>query len=242
MPGAYRTKRRSATKIQSRYRGWRQRRGHVPMYKRRQFRRKNLYLNNSVSISVGLRETGIIQMDNSFQTSGITFKLNDFNAYGKFTALFEMFRIKKIIQRIYPTADSFIAPLKVSIAGQDDDEHITQVGCPLLLHKRDVDDVETATNIDDCLKNPAYKVQSLKKPCKIEFTPNTLIKVYEGTVTNNYKISYGDWLNCENSSDNEYYGLVRCIHCQGCSSTYPMTFRVITTAVVEFKGLRLDET
>lgn len=208
---------------------------------KRRFGRRNVYLNNRNSVTVSLRKTGTITQDTTFQTTGVVFKLNEFNSYASFTAIFEQYRIKTIIQKIYPTADSFIAPLKVSITGEDDDEHITQVQTPLLCYKIDRDDVTTASNLDDCLKNPAYKIRSLKKPCKIMFKPNSLNNIYQGAVTNNYSISYGDWLNTENSSDNEYYGLVRCIHCQGCSSTYPMTYRLITTAVVEFKGLRLDE-
>ena len=236
MPRRYRRP-GAAKRIQ---RAWRRRK------RRRRFRvtrglRRNLYLNNRNTITVSLRKTGMITQDTTFQTNGIVFKLNEFNSYSKFTDMFEQFRIVKIIQKIYPTADSFIAPTKIAISLGDDEEQITQVQTPLLLYKIDRDDVETASNIDDCLKNPSYRVKSLKKPCKIVFKPNSLNNIYQGAVTNNYSISYNDWLNAENSADNEYYGLVRCIHCQGCSATYPLTYRVITTAVVQFKGLRLDE-
>lgn len=213
----------------------------VPRPRFQRYGRRNVYLNSKNTITVSLRKTGTITQDDVFQTTGVVFKLNEFNSYSKFTDIFEQYRIVKIIQKIYPTADSFVAPLKVAITGADDDEHITQVQTPLLCYKIDRDDVTTATNLDDCLKNPAYKVRSLKKPVKIQFKPNSLNNIYQGAVTNNYSISFNDWLNTENSSDNEYYGLVRCIHCTGCSSTYPMTYRLITTAVVEFKGLRLDE-
>ena len=238
MPRRYRTKRRAASKLSRWYRRYRGRR-----YLTRKGRglRRNVYLNSSSSITVSLRKTGTITQDSTFQTNGIVFKLNEFNSYSKFTAIFEQFRIVSIIQKIYPTADSFIAPLKVAIAAADDDEHITQTQTPLLCYKIDRDDVEEPTNLDDCLKNPSFKVKSLKKPCKIKFKPNVLNNIYQGAVTNNYEIKYDAWLNCENSSDNEYYGLVRALHCQGCSSTYPMTYRLITTAVVQFKGLRLDE-
>ena len=207
----------------------------------RRFGRRNVYLNSRNTITVSLRKTGNISQDSTFQTNGIVFKLNEFNSYSKFTAIFEQFRIKTIIQKIYPTADSFQAPTNIAIVGGTDEQQITQTQTPLLCYKIDRDDVEEPTNLDDCLKNPAFKIKSLKKPCTVKFTPNVLNNIYQGAVTNNYEIKYGAWLNCENSSDNEYYGLVRAIHCQGCSSTYPMTYRLITTAVVQFKGLRLDE-
>lgn len=241
---SYRTKRRMATRLSRWYRRKRANRGgRPPLYATRAGRlsRRNLYLAKNNSITVNLRMTGAVNMDSQFQTVGKVFKLNEFNSYSKFTAIFEQFRIVKIIQKIYPTADSFIAPLKVAITGADDDEHITQTYTPLLLYKIDRDDVETPTDLDDCLKNPSFKVKNLKRPQSIVFNPNVLNNIYQGAVTNNYEIKYGAWLNTENSSDNEYYGLVRCIHAQGCSSTYPLTFRIITTAVVQFKGLRLDE-
>lgn len=241
MPRGSMRRRYGATSLQRVWRGYKSRRGKKYRKGPKVRRRRNIYLNSSSSITVPLRMTGYVNMDSQFQTVGKVFKLNEFNSYSKFTAIFEQFRIKKIIQKIYPTADSFVAPLKVAITGADDDEHITQVYTPLLLYKIDRDDVEEPSDIDDCLKNPSFKVKSLKKPCTIEFTPNVLNNIYQGAVTNNYEIKYGAWLNSENSADCENYGLVRCIHCQNCSSTYPMTFRIITTAIVEFKGLRLDE-
>lgn len=241
-PRRYRSRRTRAKQIQSAFRGYLSRR-RVPRYLTRRGRglKRSIYLNSSSTITVPLRMTGYINQTTQFYTTGKVFKLNEFNSYSKFTAIFEQFRIKKIIQKIYPTADSFIAPLKVAITGADDDEHITQTYTPLLLYKIDRDDVEEPTDIDDCLKNPSYKVRNLKKPVKVQFVPNVLNNIYQGAVTNNYEIKYGTWLNTENSSDNEWYGLVKAIHCQNCSSTYPMTYRIITTALVEFKGLRLDE-
>ena len=199
-------------------------------------------MNNRNTITVNLRMTGYLNQTSVFNTSGISFKLEDFNAYGKWSEIFEQFRIVKITQRIYPTADTFMAPSKIAKSLADDDEQITQVYTPLLLYKIDRDDINEPNDIDDCLKNPMFKVRNLKKPQTISFVPNVLANIYQGAVTNNYSFKYKAWLDTNDSKDCSHFGLVRCIHCQGCSSTYPMTYRIITTATVQFKGQRLDET
>ena len=213
---------------------------------RKRFRRyrkpRNVFMNNTNTVTVKLRMTGYINQTNAFQTAGITFKLQDFNAYGKWSEIFEQFRMVKITQKIYPTCDSFMAPSKIAQSLADDDEQITQVYTPLLLYKIDRDDVDEPNDLDDCLKNPMFKVRNMKKPQTISFKPNVLANIYQGAVTNNYAIKYNQWLDTNDSSDCAHFGLVRCLHCQGCSSTYPMTYRIITECLVQFKGMKLDET
>lgn len=232
MPRRSNRKSNAARKMQRSYRKYRKRR--YPM-------RKNVTLHPNNSVTVSLRKTGEITQSSEFQTNGIKFKLNEFNSYGKFTQIFDQFRILKIIQKIYPQCDSFSAPTNISIAGESDEQQVTQPSPPLCLYKIDRDDVEVPSSLDDALKNPRFKVRNAKKPITIAFKPNSLNNIYEGAVTNNYSISYNDWLNSENSSDNEYYGLVRAFHCTGVSGVFPLKYRIITTAVVQFKGLRLDE-
>lgn len=235
MPARTRTRRGRSRRPKSR--SVSRRRGKMMLYRRP----KSVYLNSRNNVTVSLRKTGYINQTTVFQTTGIVFKLNEFNSYSKFNQIFEQFRILKIIQKIYPTADSFLAPTKIAIDGGTDEEQYAQTYTPLLLYKIDRDDVQEPTDIDDCLKNPAFKVRNLKRPQTIVFKPNVLNNIYQGAVTNNYEIKFGAWLNTENSSDCEHYGLVRAFHAQNCSGTYPLTYRIITTAVVQFKGLRLDE-
>lgn len=212
-------------------------------YTPRMGRRRNLMLYPNNSVTVSLRKTGEITQDTQFQTSGVVFKLNEFNSYTKFTAIFEQFRIVKIIQKIYPQCDTFLAPTNIAIVGGTDEQQVVQPSVPLLCYKIDRDDVDDGglTNLDGVLKNPRFKVKSMKKPHTIAWKPNVLNNIYQGAVTNNYEIKFGAWMNCENSADCEHYGLVRAFHCTGASSTYPLKYRLITTAVVQFKGLRLDE-
>lgn len=219
-------------------------------------------LNFTTSMRVKLRKTGTATTTAISLASTETFKLDDFNIYNKFTAIYEQYRITGLKQTIYPTcqigrpAMNTVGTPAFSgtqtkqgdgsetsvIAGSTvvDNAEVLIIMEMLLGVKIDRDDVTALSNLDDCLKNPSIKIFNIGrgKPVTIRWKPNVLIQT---TNTGNKSVVYDRWLDTENSADETYYGLNKLYHVNGASSSYPVTFRIITEAVVEFKRFRTDE-
>lgn len=208
---------------------------------------------------VSLRKTGTATTTSISLASTETFKLDDFNVYAKFTAIYEQFRIIKIKQTIYPTVQ--LGMPAITTVGTDagtltnqgsgglttattsnivDRDQVNVIMEMLLGVKIDRDDVQPLSNLSDCLNNPQIKILNLGrgKPVRIKWKPNILIQT---TNTGNKAVEYNKWLDTEDSADETYYGLNKLYHVNGASSDFPITFRIITEAIVEFKRFRTDE-
>lgn len=210
--------------------------------RRRRRRRKKQRVRRPISsgfLTVNLRKTGTATLTGTNTAANDTFLLNSFNQYSKFTAVFEQYRIVKVIQTIYPMINTYIAPL-LDNETADPHEMTTVSWIPLVAWKIDRDDVTTFSSLDDALSNPKTKVRRLDKKVVIKFKPNLLGNTY-GSVSDNNTIIYDRWSDTEDSSDAPYYGLSKFYHAQNASATYPVPFRIITSVIVQFKSYRTDE-
>lgn len=219
--------------------GYKKRKGR----KTQRSRKMTLYRNpnSGAHIHVMLRSTGTQTLTGTTTVANSTFTLDSFQIYSNFTQLYEQYRIKYIKQVIYPCNQLSQAPHDIAGDATMGDGTVTSVvEIPLICWKVDRDDVTGFSNLDDVLKNPKAKVRRGDKVVKIGFKPNLLTNVY-GSVADNNSIVYDRWLETEDSSDTGYYGLCKLFHAPGASSTYPLKFRIITTAYCEFKAFRSDE-
>ncbi len=190
---------------------------------------------------VELRKTGTVNCDSISTPNNQTYQLNDFQAKSKFTALWEQYRVILIKQIIYPTVQLSGAPM--SIVGSIDSQVVDLDTVPQVLEsligvKIDRDDISGMTDLNDCLKNPKVKIHNGSRIVNIKFKPNILIAT---TNTGNQSVVYDRWLDTANSSDEPYYGLNKLFHVNGATADFPVTFRVVTSAIVEFKRFRTDE-
>lgn len=195
------------------------------------------------SMRVALRKTGSQTCTATATPNSQSFKLDDFGSKTKFTDMFEQYRIVYIKQTIYPTMTLAAPPLQVVGTIDDavvDTDQVQQIQEMLLGVKVDRDDVSPLSSLDDCLKNPKIRIHNLGrgKPVTIKWKPNILVQT---TNTGNQSVVYNRWLDCESSSDETYLGLNKLYHIAGASASFPVQFRILTTAVVEFKRFRLDE-
>ena len=206
-------------------------------------RPRTLLIKSGSSIKVNLRKIEVVNQNSSFATHNMTFKLDDFQLYSAWTNLFESYRILFISQVIYPQADAYIAPVtQVGITTNDPDAYLdTQPNHPLLLTRVERDgDGSNPTDIDDALKNPAYKIQSLKKVRAIKYKPNILGQNYVSAISTGYNSEYDKWISTSDSTV-VHYGRRRCVSVPGADSAQPFVYRIITSAIVEFKNLKYDE-
>lgn len=210
---------------------------------RRRRRRKKMDTGNF--IRVPLRKTGVQTLTGTSTAANSSFKLNEFSSYSKFTAIYEQFRIVKIIQKIYPMFSKGAPPVLGTIEGDGTMGDgtvvsITQLTDCLIGWKIDRDDITGFDNIADVIKNPKARVRDGFKSTRITFKPNTLTNLF-GAVADNHSLVFDRWIETEDSSDVNYYGLCKLFHADGASGTYPVKYRLVTTAVVEFKNYRTDE-
>lgn len=196
-------------------------------------------------IEVKLRKTGTMALSSTTTASNSSFKLNEFNAYDRWTNIYEQYRIVKITQKIYPMFAKGLSPIlstiNVSDSGGDGSAvMLSQLVDCLLGWKIDRDDLTGFTSISDVLSNPSARVRSGFKNTTLSFKPNTLTNMY-GPVADNHAIMYDNWIDTEDSSDIDYYGLCKLFHADGTSATYPIKYRIITEALVQFRNYRTDE-
>lgn len=212
-------------------------------YRRRRRRRRKQRirrpLKNKGFLTVKLRKTGTATLTGTNTAANNTFSLNETNQYSKFTAVFEQYRIIKIIQTIYPMINTYLAPL-LDNETADPHEVTTVPWIPILAWKIDRDDVTGFSSLDDALANPNTVVRRMDRVVKIKFKPNLLGNTY-GSLSDNNTIIYDRWNDCEDSSDAPYYGLCKFYHAMNASATYPLPFRIVTSYIVQFKGYRTDE-
>lgn len=204
---------------------------------------RSLLLKTGSSIKVNLRKIEVVNQNSSFATHNMTFKLEDFQLYSAWTNLFESYRITFISQVIYPQSDTFLASLQqTGITTGDPDTVIdTQPQHPLLLVRAERDGEGGApADIEDALKNPAYKVRSLKRMQAIKYKPNILGQNYVSAISSGYNSEYDKWVS---TSDHAvvHYGRRRCVSVPGADTAQPFNYRIITSATVEFKNLKYEE-
>lgn len=226
------------------------RRKHAPRRGRMMVRRTNniqiprtILLKTGSSIKVNLRKIEVVNQNSSFATHNMTFSLSNFQLYNAWTNLFEAYRITFISQVIYPQSDSYLASVaQVGVTTNDPDTYIdTQPNHPLLLTRVERDgEGSNPTDIEDALKNPAYKIRSLKKIQSIKYKPNILGQNYVSSVSSGYNSEYDKWISTSDTGV-VHYGRRRCVSVPGADTAQPYVYRIITSAVVEFKNLKYDE-
>lgn len=189
-----------------------------------------------------LRQIEAYTMDASFKAVSLEFKLSNFQLYTAWSNLFELYRIIKIKQVIYPNTSMGNHPIiNYDATSTPEGKQLNVVSHPLLLTRVERDgEGSNPTNIEDCLKNPSFKVRSLNRTQVIKYTPNILDQVYETSLQTGYAPKFKQWISTDDT-DVLHFGIKRCMSVKNASSVYPVSYRIITTAYVEFKNLRYEE-
>ena len=206
--------------------------------------------NNAYRIYVGvktkvlclpLRMIEAYTMDQSFKVQNLEHKLSQFELASAWTNLFELYRIIGIKQSIYPNTQLGAGPVANYDTQAISGKVLSVPSHPLMLTRIERDGTgSNPTNIEDCLKNPAYRVRSLAKTAVIKYKPNILDQVYETSLQTGYSPKFKQWISTDDD-DVLHYGVKRAISVKNASSVYPVSYRIITTAYVEFKNLKYEE-
>lgn len=211
---------------------------------RRRYRRKK---NDKFSVprplqngycKVALKKHVTHTCDQDFESTASSLSLNTFSGYAAFTAMYEQYRIIGIKQTIVPMTQPGLSPM---LSTGDNNQTITNaVYKPELIFHVDRDDLTLYSSFNNAMTNPKAKVRWLDRKVVIKFIPNILGNTF-GALADNNMVIYDKWLDTEDSSDSVYYGLVKGYHCIGATSTKPFVVRVVTEAIVEFKGYNINE-
>lgn len=116
----------------------------------------------------------------AFRLNGIADIINN----AEFTNLFDQYRIDKLVLRFY---------LKVDPGAQA----AATANIPRLYIVRDRDDASPAANLNEMKENAMCKerVLSLYRPVTVVCRPNTLSLLWSTAVANNYRPTWGAWLD-----------------------------------------------
>lgn len=207
---------------------------------------RTLFLTPKTSVCVQLRKIELINSELPFATNSLEFVLQDFLQYQTWTNIFESYRIRLIKQVYYPQQDSFGANrinISSDVAVTADQFNEVYMETPLLLMRTERDGEGSApANVEDCLKNPAYNVQHMKrKSIMVKWKPNTLTPAYHSSLTGtSYTAAYDKFISTADTTV-EYYGRRRAISVPGADANLAFNCRVITTAIVEFKNMKYEE-
>lgn len=124
-----------------------------------------------------------------FQLNGLSSVLNT----GEFTALFDQYRIDKLVLKFY---------LKIDPGAQA----AGAANVPRLYYYRDRDDSTPATSLNEIRENGRGRLVplSLYRPVTIVCRPNTLGLIYQSSVSSTYSPKFGQWIDCSNPGTPHY--------------------------------------
>lgn len=148
---------------------------------------------------------GIGGTASGYLATNLTFKLSDIPGYTEFTALFERYRLDKIVVEVQ---------VPQTIAGGDFDTSGTSIDVAQMklvtLPSTDTNRVSVAKNLDDVLQmnKPQHRDLIGVKDNKVStvIKPNILFQTYETAVATGYTEKYSPWLYVE-EPDHIHYGL-----------------------------------
>lgn len=199
-------------------------------------------LNPVHGVDVRLRKLQTISLMADFHTAMLTFQLDDFRDASVWKNIYTRYRINRIVQTLYPNQINYLAATKQNV-GADASTNIvkTQPHIPLLAWRVErTDDSALISSADKAIENPRVKIKQANRIVTMSFKPNVISNVF-GELTDNHSAVFDRFLLTSNSSDVDYYGLLRAFIASNASTTYPLSFRVITTAYVSFRGMDTEQ-
>lgn len=120
-------------------------------------------------------------------------KLQDVQAPGEFTGLYDQYRINFVVFKFYMKIDP-----GAQAAGASN--------IPRLFWYRDFDDSNVPASLDEMRENSKCKMALLtpNRPVTIKVRPNVLNQVYNSAVTVNYEPKWKTWLDCTAANTPHY--------------------------------------
>ena len=162
--------------------------------------------------------------------------LSDIPSYLEFTALFDAYRINKVVLKI--------TPFCTSSTTQSTAANLGQVSC--LLHSvvdRDDATLPTAssTGINELREYPAMKTTNMYanggRAIKIKYVPRIAMAAYSGAFTSYARSKANQWLDC-NSTTIQNYGIKGVFETIGNGTIQNMYFQIEAKYYLSFKEFR----
>jgi len=128
---------------------------------------------------------------------GYYFRLNQLPNYAEFTALFDAYRINKVVMRFIPQYNQINTNTNVG----------APVTVPLMYTVIDYDDVTSPTGGVDLQQYASCKTMAGNKPFTMVIVPKTATPVYRNNVASAYlQNNPRQWIDCT-YPDVEHYGV-----------------------------------
>lgn len=194
------------------------------VYTKRKYVPRNRGWLNKVYMFRQVHDLGVITASTSELDGAFKFLLSDLDQFSSFTALYDQYKICKIVLKFYPNAN------------------VAQVTAPgthvygNILTAIDHDDATTVSlaNIrqySTCKEYPFYK----------SFTrvivPHVAVAAYTSGAFNNYANMTNQWIDC-NSPNVEHYGLKYVVPATGTTQTDLPQWTVVGYYYIAFKNVR----
>lgn len=166
----------------------------------------------------------------------LTFALNQVPEYARFTALFDQYRINRVVVKFIPTMSTL-----VNRPYDDTTTILVGEGVPRLATAIDRDDDQlpsSTTGFNDLQGRQGSKVVQATRPVTWSFVPTRLSMVYRTASTTGYKVDSQtrEFLDCANDNI-PHYGLKYAL--TPFSPANAFQYRVETTYYLSFKSRRM---
>lgn len=151
-----------------------------------------------------------------------TYALSQLPSYTEFTALYDQYRIKKILVTWYPSSDG------------DTSSYVGVTNAPMFHAYRDYDDSSAPTTLADMMQRQGVFTRKFNKPISMTIAPRTLATV--SGVSGAGVGSRTQWLDCADSSLT-HYGIKWAISANP-AATNTFYYNIRYKFFLEFKEVR----
>lgn len=157
------------------------------------------------------------------------FALNDLNNVANYTALYDFFRIDKIVVQFIPCRMT------------QNTDPMSRGNAPMLMVGLDFNDNATPTTIDQVLHIQGVKIVPAYKSLKLTFVPRVSDTVY-GPITSGYSEGKHLWI-ATSDPDTPFYGIKYCLTDNNGPPVLGVNdvnwgYQIYCTYFISFKGLR----
>lgn len=186
------------------------------------------------TLQVAMHElTGVtIANDTTAETRGaLTFKLSECNYFTRFTAIYDQYRIDKVIVTFRPAMGQVVnKPYDDTTTG------VLANACPRFVTAIDFDDNSTPSSLDELMSRSGSRTTLATKQQVRAFKPKRLIQVFRTLTTTGYMPDATNrFLDCA-QTDIPHYGLKYAL--DTCSPIRAYIYEVDVKYHITFKGLR----
>lgn len=169
----------------------------------------------------------ILTVASSPAAAGMTFKLSDLPNYSEYTALYDQFRIDKVIVTFEPVYTDW--------SGSKSTADTQNFYLPSIYTCLDYDDANSPLAVDDILQYSTEKHGRFIGIHKRILTPSILVQNYETDVSTAYTPAFRRWVSSTDPTT-RHFGLKYWIDTPG--STMVVTFRLFVKYFLSMKGFK----